>query len=79
METVKLRLWGKLLQSGYHDDYENPPDIPLLTGKGKKKPPKKGVANVIAGAASALVRAINKPSKDNSPTKSLGLSPALEV
>ena len=61
LEAVKLRLWGKLIHSGHHDDYEDPPDIPLLTGRGKKKPSKEGVADVIAGAASAIVRAINKP------------------
>ena len=34
---------------------------------------------MIAGAASAIVRAINKPSKENSPTKSQGLSPLKAV
>ena len=67
-------MWGKLIHRGHYDDYENPPDIPLLTGNGKKKPPKDGVADVIAGAGSAIVRAINKPSKENSPTKSQELS-----
>ena len=79
LETVKLRLWGKLIHSGHHDNYEDPPDIPLLTGNGKKKPSKEGVADVIAGAASAIVRAINKPSKENSPTKAQGLSPLKAV
>ena len=38
VETMKLCLiCGKLIQSGHYDNYNNPPDIPLLTGHGKKK------------------------------------------
>ena len=77
METVKLCSWGKLINSGHHDNYDDPPDIPLLTGHGKKRPSKEGVADVIAGAASAIVRAINNPPKENLPTK--GLSPLKAV
>ena len=79
LETVKLRLWGKLIHSGHHDDYEDPPDIPLLTGHGKKKPSKEGVTDVIAGAALAIVKAINTPPKEKSPTKAQGLSPLKAV
>ena len=75
IETVKLRLWGKLIQSGHHDSYEAPPDIPLLSGSVKKMPPKEGVADMIAGAATAIVKAINNPTKEKSPTKVHGLSP----
>ena len=67
---------GKLIHSGYHDDYEDPPDIPLLTAHGKKKPSKEGVAD---GAALAIVRAINKPPIEKSPTKAQGLSPLKAV
>ena len=49
------------MHSGHHDNYEDLPDIPLLTDYGKKKPSKERVADVIAGAASAIIRAINKP------------------
>ena len=30
MEIAKLRLWAKLTQSGHHDDYTTPPNIPLI-------------------------------------------------
>lgn len=33
MESAKLRLWAKLIQTGHHDDYVTPPNIPLITGK----------------------------------------------
>jgi len=39
MEVPKIRLWAKLIQSGHHEDYVTPPNIPLITGKvsGKSK------------------------------------------
>ena len=32
MAAPKLRLWAKLIQSGRHDSYDEPPNIPLITG-----------------------------------------------
>jgi len=32
MPAPKLCLWARLIQSGRHDDYENLPNIPLITG-----------------------------------------------
>lgn len=63
METTKLRLWAKLIQSGHHDSYTTPPNIPLITGTVAVKPKKSkdGVANVVAEAATAIVKAINPP------------------
>ena len=66
LEIVKLCLWGKLMHSGHHDDCEDPPNILLITGDRKKKPCEEGVADVIAGAASAIVTAINNPTKEKS-------------
>ena len=51
MEVPKIRLWAKLIQSGHHEDYVTPPNIPLITGKvsGKsKKSATEGVADVVA-------------------------------
>jgi len=79
LETAKLRLWAKLIQSGHHSDYDVPPEIPLLTGHNKKKQPKEGVADMIAGATSAIVKAISQPAKEKSPTKVQGLSPLKAV
>jgi len=68
MEVPKLRLWAKLIQSGHHADYNTPPNIPLITGKVNK--PKKtateGVADVVAQAATAIVKACKPaPSSPN--------------
>ena len=40
METAKLRLWAKLIQSGHHDSYTTPPNIPLITDTAAVKPKK---------------------------------------
>ena len=63
METAKLRLQAKLIQSGHHDSYTTPPNIPLITGTAAVKPKKSkdGVANVVAEAATTIVKAINPP------------------
>ena len=53
----QLRLWAKFIQSRRHESYEEPPDIPLITGKvdvnrgGKKE----SVGDMVAGAAVAIV------------------------
>ena len=54
------------MHSGHHDDCEDPPNILLITGDRKKRLSEKGVADVIAGAASAIVTAINNPTKEKS-------------
>lgn len=40
MSAPKLRLWARLIQSGHHDDYDSPPNIPLITGSPTTKPKK---------------------------------------
>ena len=41
MDAPKLRLWAKLIQSGRHERYETPPQIPLITGAPPPAKPKK--------------------------------------
>ena len=61
MESAKLRLWDKVIQTGHHDDYETPLNIPLTTGKTKPptQPRTNGLADAIARAATAMVNTIN--------------------
>ena len=68
MEIAKLRLWAKLIQSGHHDDYTTPPNIPLITGTVAVKPKKSkdGVADVVAEAATAIVKAFKPPTSPTS-------------
>jgi len=79
MEVPKIHLWAKLIQSGHHEDYVTPPNIPLISEKvsGKsKKSATEGVADVVKQAVIAIVKACNsvclpKKVSDCSGTKSI--------
>ena len=59
MQSPKLRLWSKLIQSGRYDNYDTPPDIPLITGAPAPiKPKKQNVTDALTGAATAIVKAL---------------------
>lgn len=61
MAAPKLRLWAKLIQSGRHESYEDPPPIPLITGTLPDKPKKESLTDAFSGAACAIVKALQKP------------------
>ena len=70
MEPPKLHLWAKLIKSGRHESYEDPPQIPLITGSSIAKPKKETLADAFAGAASAIVKVLHdKPQPTKSPVK----------
>ena len=66
-------LWAKFIRMGRHDDYDNPPAIPLMTGqqKGHVKSKKESVSDALAGAASAIANVLTgKSTLPSSPAKS---------
>ena len=64
MESPKLRLWAKLIQGGRYDSYDTPPKIPLITGApAPQKPAKQNVGDALAGAATAIVKALSSPNQ----------------
>ena len=60
----QLRLWAKYIQSKRHDSYEEPPNIPLITGTpdSRKSTRKDSISDALAGAATAIVRALKPES-----------------
>ena len=68
MENPKLRLWAKIIQSGHWEDYDNPPPIPLITGKTKPQPRNESIADALAGAATAIVKVL-QPQEANTPKR----------
>ena len=66
IEGPKLRLWAKLIRDGRYDDYDSPPNIPLLQD-GFTKPKKESLKDVVAGAATAIAKVL-QPINLNSPT-----------
>ena len=61
---------------GRHEDYEQPPAIPLITGEQKGRP-KTSVSDALAGAATALTNALTGQSKCSSPSTSTNSGNAL--
>ena len=47
----QLRLWARMITCGIHESYEEPPDVPMLTGSTPKHPKKDSLSNSIADAA----------------------------
>ena len=61
----QLRLWAKYIRSKRHDSYEEPPNIPLITGtpdSRTKSTQKESFGDALAGAATAIVRALKSQS-----------------
>lgn len=75
MESAKLHLWAKLIQTGCHADYVTPPNIPLITSR--TTPPTKPRTNefmtdAVTEESTAIVNAINHPEvpQPQTPSKS---------
>ena len=68
----QLRLWAKYIQSKRHDSYDEPPNIPLITGTPdtRKFTRKESFGDALAGAATAIVRALKpqSPKRSSTPT-----------
>ena len=50
-DTPKLRLWARMICSGLHDNFDNPPNIPAFSGSTPKRPHKQSLSDAISGAA----------------------------
>ena len=62
-------LWAKLIRTGRHDSYNEPPSIPLITGKEKGHVHKReSVSDVIVGAATAFAQALKTPTQTTTST-----------
>ena len=69
MECPKLRLWAKFIYKGRCDDYDNPPDIPLITGS-PARAKKTSLSNALVDAATVVAKAFQAShTSPSSPTK----------
>ena len=59
----RLKLWAQCIASGIHDDYDNPPESPALSGAAPKRARKESLSEAIGGAAVAIVKALSTDSK----------------
>lgn len=60
----QFRLWARMIVNGQHSDHDEPPNIPLLTGGGVKKTPKKdNLTEAITNAATAFASVLSDSQK----------------
>ena len=59
-DSPRLRLWARMISSGLHEDYYEPPDIPAFSGNGCKRPRRDSLSDSLSGAAVAFASALNK-------------------
>ena len=57
-DTPKLRLWARMICSGLHDNFDNPPNIPAFSGSTPKRPHKESLSDAISGAAIVFAETI---------------------
>ena len=50
-----------MIQCGTHDDYKDPPHVPMITGMPQKCLKKDSLAETFAGAAEAIAKAFSTP------------------
>ena len=50
----KLRLWARMLVANTHDDFYNPPKVPMITGVVKRQPCIESLTDAFRSAASAI-------------------------
>ena len=81
----QYKLWARLITCGQHEDKENAPNVPMITGSYSKERKQKesNLGEVIAGAAIAIVKALKQsPEKKETaaaPTTIVGVSPGKKV
>ena len=75
MATPKLCLWARLIQSRHDDDYDSPPNIPLITGSSAFKPKRESITDALTGAATAVVKMFQYTNSDPSVSASTHISP----
>lgn len=80
MGAPKLRLWAKLIQAHRHESYDEPPQIPLITGSATaSKPKRESIGEALTGAAVALAKAFETPTtSSNSPVRATQASDAMK-
>ena len=77
--SPQLKLWARMLHCRTHDNYDDPPRVPMITGTLPKQPKKDSFTQVLTGAAEAVVQALSPRSisvhETTSSSGSSGISP----
>jgi len=56
-----LRLWARTIIAKTHDDMDNPPKVPMITGSVQRQPRSESLTDALTSAASAVAKAFVRP------------------
>lgn len=65
-DSRQLTLWGRMIVNNQWKSYDDPPDVPLITGGARKCPRRESFSEAITGAAVAFAKAISPPTNQQS-------------
>lgn len=57
--SPQLKLWARMVHCGTHDDYDDPPQVPMITGTQPKNHKKDSFTAAITGAAEAVAKVLS--------------------
>ena len=62
----QLRLWARMISNGLHEDLDNPPRVPMITGTTPKRPKQDTLTEALTIVATVFAKMINPPSSGQS-------------
>ena len=65
-DSRQLMLWGRMIVNDQWKSYDDPPDVPLITGGARKFQRRETISEAITGAALAFAKAISPPTNQQS-------------
>ena len=73
----QLRLWARMISNGLHEDLDNPPRVPMITGTTPKRPKQDTLTEALTSVATVFAKMINPPSSGQSagaPSSTMGMT-----
>ncbi len=67
----QLRLWARMIIAITHEDIDNPPKVPMITGSVQRQPRKESLTDAFTSAASAIAKAFSPTQSSASPSSQL--------
>lgn len=64
----QLKLWARMITNDIHESYDQPPDVPMITGTKSKLQKKESLSEVVASAAVAFMKAVGPTQTASTPT-----------
>ncbi len=57
----ELQLWARMVVAKTHDDLDNPPKVPMITGSIQKQPRRESLTDAFTSAATAIAKVFSPP------------------